>query len=151
MENEIDSIILRYGKTQRDNLIPILQEIQATRGFIPEEAIIKIAVSLNLPTSKIYGVATFYDQFRFVPRGKINIMLCDGTHCHVKGGTRLLNKIERYLQIRSGETSRDGTFQLSDLPCMGACSNAPVISINGTLYEKMTFESFKTVIGSLIS
>ena len=149
METDIDSIIQRHLKNQRDALIPILQEIQQEFGYISEESVRKIGIYLNLPSSKIYGVATFYDEFHFEPKGKFHVIVCRGTSCHLNTSARLLEEIQRYLNIHPGELSRDGMYSLTTTTCMGACGMAPVISINGIYYEQMTLETFKQLTSSL--
>jgi NADH-quinone oxidoreductase subunit E len=105
---------------------------------LSEEAIAEIGRHLKLPASKVYGVATFYNQFRFAPKGKYHIMLCRGTACHVKGSLKLLDAVTRTLKLQPGQTSRDGMFSLEVVACMGACGLAPAVSINGEMYAKAT-------------
>jgi NADH:ubiquinone oxidoreductase subunit E len=119
-------------------LIPVLQAVQEEEGFLSKEAVIEIGQALNLPASKIYGVATFYNQFRFTPYGKYNIQVCRGTACHVKGSAAVLDRIERELGIIAGETSKDGIFSIEVVACIGACGLAPVIAINGNFHAKVT-------------
>ena len=94
--------------------------------------------SPRLPASKVYGVATFYNQFRFTPKGKYHIMLCRGTACHVKGSLKLLDAVTRTLKLQPGQTTRDGLFSLEVVACMGACGLAPAVSLNGEVYAKVT-------------
>lgn len=133
-------------KTQREKLIPILQETQEKEGYLSKEAILKISEKLNLPASKVYGVASFYNQFRFQPRGKYEIQVCRGTACHVQGSLKLLEGLEAELGIKHGETSRDGLFSLEEVACIGACGLAPVISINGEFFAKLTPEKLRNII-----
>jgi len=130
----------------RDSLIPILQEIQETQGFLSREAVIEVGKYLNLPTSKIYGVATFYNQFRFNPQGKYHIQVCRGTACHVKGSAAVLDSIKRELKIDSGETTRDGLFSLEVVACIGACGLAPVINIDGNFHANLTTQAIPKVL-----
>ncbi len=127
-----------YGSANRDSLIPILQKAQEVHGYLSEEAIAEIGRHLKLPASKVYGVATFYNQFRFAPKGKYHIMLCRGTACHVKGSLKLLDAVTRTLKLQAGHTTRDGMFSLEVVACMGACGLAPAMSINGEMYAKVT-------------
>ena len=127
-----------YGSAKRDSLIPILQKAQEVHGYLSEEAIAEIGRHLKLPASKVYGVATFYNQFRFAPKGKYHIMLCRGTACHVKGSIKLLDAVTRSLKLQAGQTTRDGMFSLEVVACMGACGLAPAMSINGEMYAKVT-------------
>ena len=131
-------LLEEYGSAQRDSLIPILQKAQEVHGYLSEEAIADIGRHLKLPASKVYGVATFYNQFRFAPKGKYHIMLCRGTACHVKGSIRLLDAVTRTLKLQAGQTTRDGLFSLEVVACMGACGLAPAMSINGEMHAKVT-------------
>jgi len=134
MHRNVDTILENYPDASRDQLIPILQEVQESQGYLSKEAVIQIGQHLNLPASKIYGVATFYNQFRFQPIGKNHILVCRGTACHVKGSATVLQTLEQELKIKAGETTRDGLFSLEVVACIGACGLAPVISINGEFY-----------------
>ncbi|MCX6273508.1 MAG: NADH-quinone oxidoreductase subunit NuoE [Bacteroidetes bacterium] len=148
MDNEIDSIFQKHQRNQREALIPILQDIQEQYGYISEEAVQKVGLFLAIPTSKIYGVATFYDQFHFQPKGKFHITVCRGTTCHLEESDNLLEEVSKYLKISQSEVSRDGMFSLETTTCMGACGRAPVISVNGNYYEQMTIDTFKELIES---
>ena len=144
--NNVEEIIKNFPQSKREYLIPILQEVQEKDGFISEEAVIKIGKHLNLSTSKIFGVATFYNQFRFEPQGKYNVQVCRGTACHVLGSATVLDELEKNLKIKAGQTSRDGLFSIEVVACIGACGLAPVIAINGEFYAKVTSESLKEII-----
>ncbi len=146
--NNVDEIIKSFPKVKQEQLIPILQEVQEKDGFISEEAVIKIGKHLNLATSKIYGVATFYNQFRFTPLGKYNIQICRGTACHVLGSAIIQKELEKILNIKAGQTTRDGLFSIELVACLGACGIAPAISVNGEFYSKVTTESLKEIIES---
>jgi NADH-quinone oxidoreductase subunit E len=111
--------------------------VQEQEGYLSKEAVVTIAEYLNLPASKIYGVATFYNQFRFQPQGKYHIQVCRGTACHVKGSLAISERLQRELNIQPGETTRDGLFSLEVVACIGACGLAPVISINGEFHAKL--------------
>ncbi len=136
--NEISAILKRYPKAGRDSLIPILQQVQEDQGYLSREAVLFIGGHLGLSASKIYGVATFYNQFRFQPQGKFHIQVCRGTACHVKGSAAILNRVQRELRIKPDETTRDGLFSLEVVACIGACGLAPVISVNGEFHAKLT-------------
>ncbi|MCK5856276.1 MAG: NADH-quinone oxidoreductase subunit NuoE [Bacteroidales bacterium] len=142
-------IFEKYIHAGRDSLIPILQEVQEEDGFLSENAIVEIGKLLNLPVSKIYGVATFYNQFRFQPKGKHHVQVCRGTACHVLGSANVLQELEKTLKIKNDETSRDGNFSLEVVACIGACGLAPVISINGEFHAKVTTASIKEIINNL--
>lgn len=139
-------ILERYPLAGRDQLIPILQEVQSVNGFIPKESIVEIGRHLNLATSKIYGVATFYNQFRFEPLGRFHIQICRGTACHVKGSATVLEAVKQVLGIEPGKTSRDGLFSLEVVACIGACGLAPVIAINGEFYAGMTPDRIRSLV-----
>ena len=134
----VETILLGHPGAGRDHLIPILQEVQAAEGFLSREAIAQVGAELHLPASKIFGVATFYNMFRFVPKGKYHVMVCRGTACHVKGSKRVLDMVTKSLKLQPGETSRDGLFSLEVVACMGACGLAPVVNINGQFHAKVT-------------
>lgn len=143
---ELESVIGRYTKGRRDSLIPILQEVQEVQGFISREAVTAIGEHLELPSSKIYGVATFYNQFRFQPNGRYHVQCCRGTACHVKGSAKVLDTLERVLGVRAGQTTRDGLFSLEVVACVGACGLAPVISINGEFFARVTPEKINKIV-----
>lgn len=128
----------KYPGAERDSLIPVLQDIQEIFGYLPKEALEIVSEQMRIPLSKIYGVASFYNQFRFQPIGKYHILLCRGTACHVKGSEKVLIALEKELKIKAGETTKDNLFTLDVVACLGACGLAPVISINGEFYAAMT-------------
>ena len=134
----VESILLGHPDAGRDHLIPILQEVQEAEGFLSKAAIARVGQELHLPASKIFGVATFYNMFRFQPKGRFHVMVCRGTACHVKGSKRVLDMVTKALKIQPGETSRDGLFSLEVVACMGACGLAPVVNINGQFHAKVT-------------
>jgi len=134
----VETILLGHPGAGRDHLIPILQEVQAAEGYLSKTSIMRVGEELHLPASKIFGVATFYNMFRFQPKGKYHVMVCRGTACHVKGSKRVLDMVTRVLKLHPGETSRDGLFSLEVVACMGACGLAPVVNINGQFYAKVT-------------
>jgi NADH-quinone oxidoreductase E subunit len=136
--NDVATILKRHPRAGRDALIPILQEVQEDQGYLSREAVIRIGKHLNLPTTKIYGVATFYNQFRFQPKGKYHLMVCRGTACHVKGSGRVLEMAQKLLKLKPGQTSRDRLFSLETVACMGACGLSPVMNLNGEFYAKVT-------------
>lgn len=147
-DTDIETILAKHPNAKRDSLIPILQEVQEATGFLSREAVIRIGRHLGLPASKIYGVATFYNQFRFSAIGKCHIQVCRGTACHVKGSASVLEAVKRELNISPGQTSRDGLFSLEVVACIGACGLAPVISINGEFYAGQTSDSVKEVLNT---
>ncbi|MCD6660781.1 MAG: NADH-quinone oxidoreductase subunit NuoE [Lentimicrobium sp.] len=148
MADRIDEIIKRHMNVQRDSLLPLLQDIQNEFGYLSEQAINRISVSLNLPTSKIYGVATFYDQFRFEPRGRFHIQICHGTACHINNGSRIIQEAERLLKIRDGQTTRDGMYSIEVVNCMGACGLSPVIAVNDKYFHGIDPRELKDILES---
>ena len=142
----LELILERYPGAERDSLIPIMQEVQSSLGFLSREAIVSIGKHLSLPASKIYGVATFYNQFRFQPLGKYHVQVCRGTACHVKGSVKVLEILVRELKIAPGQTTRDGRFSLEVVACIGACGLAPVISINGVFFAGVSPEKVRKII-----
>ena len=149
MASELDSIIKKYKPGRREDLIPLLQEIEEEAGYLSEESIVKVGNYLGLSTTKIYGLATFYDQFRFVPRGKIHIRICNGTSCYLKGSLANINKIKELTGIQPGQTTRDGNISFELVTCMGGCSNGPVIQINGEYQANIKAEQLPELISKL--
>jgi len=125
-------------KGKPEDLIPILQKVQETEGFLSESLMADIAKFIKLPLSKVHGVATFYAQFRFTPKGKNHVMLCRGTACHVKGAPRVLEEIENQLNIKEGETSADLEYSIESVACIGACSLAPCAMVNDKVEADLT-------------
>jgi NADH-quinone oxidoreductase subunit E len=148
MEKSVEGILSEHKEAQRESLIPILQEIQESEGFLSEKSIIQVGKHLNLPTSKIFGVATFYNQFRFEPKGKYHIQICRGTACHVLGSATVLDELQKNLKIKAGQTSKNGLFSIEVVACIGACGLAPVICVNGEFHAKVTSNSIKEIIDS---
>lgn len=131
MGTDLDLILKKYKQGKREDLIPMLQEIQDQLGYLSEEAIVKTGNYLGLSTTKIYGLATFYDRFRFVPAGKVRIFVCNGTSCFLNGAPAIIGKIKEETGIKPGMTTRDGNFSYEIVSCMGGCHNGPVIRVNG--------------------
>jgi len=145
---DIDAILLHYPGAKRDSLIPLLQQVQQQQGYLSREAVVRVGQHLRLPASKIYGVATFYNQFRFQPQGKFHIQVCRGTACHVKGSAAILDAIKRELKVEAGQTTRDGLFSLEVVACIGACGLAPVIAVNGEFHAGVTTRKVGKIIES---
>lgn len=141
-----EKIFQDYQNASADDLIPILQDIQAEEGYLSETSVREVSDFLKLPSSRIFGVATFYNQFRFLPIGKYHISVCRGTACHVLGSATVLQELEKILKIKAGQTTRDGLFSIEVVACIGACGLAPVISINGEFYAKVTKNSLKDIV-----
>ncbi|MFO7793297.1 MAG: NADH-quinone oxidoreductase subunit NuoE [Candidatus Saliniplasma sp.] len=144
-KEKIDKVLKKYDP-KPSNLIPLLQESQENFGYLPRQVMKDISDHLDLPVSKIYGVATFYAQFRFEPLGEHMIKLCHGTACHVKGAESITETVENELDVETGETTEDGLFTVERVACLGCCSLAPVIMVDGEVYGNLTREKVKTVI-----
>lgn len=145
---DIEPILTKYDGAGREALIPMLQEVQEASGYLSREMVVAVGRHLNLPASKVYGVATFYNQFRFEPQGTFHIQVCRGTACHVKGSAAVLEQLKRDLKIEAGQTTRDGCFSLEVVACIGACGLAPVICVNGEFHAKLTPESTSEILES---
>lgn len=143
---KIKPILEKYRDAKRDSLIPMLQDVQDAEGFLSFDSLLAVSRFLNLPLSKVYSVASFYNQFKFQAPGKNHIQVCRGTACHVKGSLKVLDAIKRTLKIDSGETTRDGLFSLEVVSCVGVCSLAPVVCINGEYYAGVTPEGVEKIL-----
>jgi len=136
-ENEFRRLRARYGG-RKGALIPLLQKTQALFGHLSERAMVRIARALRISPAEVYGVATFYGQFRLKPVGKNLITVCHGTACHVAGAERISEALEIALGVKSGDTTEDGLFTVHDVACLGCCSLSPVMMVNATVYGKLT-------------
>ncbi len=125
-------------KVERKELIPLLQEIQEKLGYLSDDAMKAAAEFLHIPPSAVYGVATFYNQFRFVPAGKHPLKICLGTACHIQGSKLIMEAMERELDIKAGNVTPDHEFSLDRVACVGCCALAPVIIDKKTVYPRMT-------------
>jgi len=148
IEKRIYEAFNKYAKS-RDNLIPVLQDVQDIRGYISKDDIRKISEYLNIADSKVYGVATFYNQFKLTPPGHFQISVCRGTACHVKGSLNILNAVKEHLKINIGQTTRDKMFSLQEVACLGACSIAPVIMVNDKFYGHLDVAKTLAIIDRL--
>ncbi|HOC67270.1 MAG TPA: NAD(P)H-dependent oxidoreductase subunit E [Candidatus Hydrogenedentes bacterium] len=146
---DLQDILGKYPNAGRDALIPILQELQEVYGYLSRDMIASVGECLHLPVSKIYGVATFYNQFRFAALGKYHIQVCRGTACHVKGSAGVLDDIRQILKLNVGETSQDGLFSLEVVACIGACGLAPVVKINDEFYAEASASKLERVFKTL--
>jgi len=141
----IEEVIGKYPKS-RENLISILQEVQAEYGYLSRESINTISGYLNLPSSKIFGVATFYNQFKLNAPGRIQISICRGTACHVKGSLNLLDSCRQILGIEVGQTTKDGLLSLETVACLGCCSIAPAMMVNGRFFGRLDKKRLESLI-----
>ncbi len=137
VREKLNEIFSHYSG-KKEELIPILQEAQEQFGYLPSEAMQQIARFLRLPESTVYGVATFYAQFKFSPVGRKIVRVCRGTACHIRGAPRILNEVEKQLGIKPGETTDDLEYTLETVACIGACALAPTMVIEKDVQRKMT-------------
>jgi len=149
MEISIDNILKKYGMGKKADLIPLLQEIQDEVGFLSEDSIVRVGKQLGLSTTKIYGLATFYDQFRFIPMGKIHLKICNGTSCFMNGSAALIKVIKDQIGIEPGQTTRDGNFSYEIVSCVGGCSSGPVINVNNEYHTNVKSEQIPDLIKKL--
>ena len=137
--SQIDPVLEKWANHD-GALIPVLQEVQGIYGYLPEEALLKVADALNVPMSSIYGVATFYSQFYLTRRGRHIVRQCDGTACHVRGAAKIVDAIEKELGIRAGETTPDYRATYEVVYCLGSCGLAPVAVVDGNVTGKLVPE-----------
>lgn len=149
--SKVEEIIQSYG-AKKANLIAILQKVQETFRFLPEDVMTYIGTKIEgLSPATVYGVATFYAQFSLEPKGKYEIKVCDGTACHVRGSMPVLNAVRAKLGIKDGQlTTDDGLFSLETVSCLGACGLAPVMVINEKVYPQMTSDAVKIALDTII-
>ncbi len=143
-----DGLFKQY-EGKKNLIIPLLQKIQELYGFLPVNAIVKTSEVLHVNLSVVYGVATFYSQFRLTPVGKYMIKICHGTACHVQNAPAITEAIEDYLKIKDGQTTQDGLFTIESVACLGCCSLAPVMMINSNTHGLLTKESVVGIINSI--
>jgi len=141
---DLNRILSNYDGDKSD-LIPLLQDIQSEYGYLPEELMEEVARFTKVPKSEIYGVATFYTQFRFTPKGKKHIAVCTGTACHVTGAQQVIEGMERHLNIKEGETTSDGEYSLESVGCLGCCALAPAAMVNDEIKSKLSLRSIKKI------
>lgn len=147
MSEETEQIIEKH--TVDKNVVSILQSIQDKYGYIPEDKSKEIAKKLNIPFVKLWGVATFYSQFKFQKPGKYIIQICNGTACHVNDSGKLIEALKESLEIEEGKTTEDGLFTIELVNCIGACARSPNVSINGRVYGFLTVEKLKEIIDNI--
>lgn len=149
LEEELLREILSFYKGKRGELIPLLLEVQANFGYLPEEAILLVASFLDTNEGQIYTVASFYAQFRFTPLGRNRVTVCRGTACHIRGASQIINEIERLIDIKEGETTPDLEYTLETVACIGCCALAPCLRINDKVYGEMTLEKVRELFPAL--
>jgi len=146
---EIQEVYAKYPQNDPSILIPILQDIQEVCGYLSEDDLEQVAQHTRLPVSRVFGVATFYNQFRLRPLGKHVIRVCRGTACHVKGSFDILTTLENELGIKAGQTTKDLQFSIETVACIGACSIAPVITIDDEFHGGLTVKAVQKLIASM--
>jgi NADH:ubiquinone oxidoreductase subunit E len=139
--------VLANYQGEREDLIPVLQDTQEVFRYLPAAAMREIARFLNITVNTVYGVATFYAQFKLTPLGKKVIRVCRGTACHVRGSTKVLAEMEKRLGVKAGETTPDMAYTLETVACIGACALAPTMTIDGETHGKMTTKKVAEVLG----
>ncbi len=147
----IEAILNKHNR-RRTALIPVLQEIQNSYRYLPEELLVYVASALSLSSATVYGVATFYAQFSLEPKGKYVVRVCDGTACHVKNSPAVLKVIRKRVKLANGvATTPDGLFTVETVACLGACGLAPVMVINDQVHGQLTAEAAETIIDELLA
>ncbi|MCL5986100.1 MAG: NADH-quinone oxidoreductase subunit NuoE [Actinobacteria bacterium] len=144
----VNEILMKHSK-ERGALIPILQEIQDKIGYLPPESMFLSAEYLNIPPSQVYGVATFYTQFYLTRQGRHKIKICQGTACHVRGASKIIDAVIKKIGIRPGETTHEFEFSVERVACFGSCALAPVVVIDGKVHGRMTQQKVEKIIGEL--
>ncbi len=147
MKNKLQKIFKQHHNT-RDALIPILQDVQAEFGYLPPEAMDAAARYCRIAPVEVYGVSTFYAQFKFKPVGRHTVMVCQGTACHVMGGARILAEVESQLRISPGETTEDGVFTIERVACIGACALAPAMVVDKDTFGRMKAEKVREILNA---
>ena len=145
---EVQDILTKHPPG-RESLIPVLQDLQARDGYLSEAAMSALADATGISANEIFGVATFYTQFRFKPIGRYHMKVCCGTACHVRGADRISERLELDLKIAAGATTEDGKFSLEQVACFGSCALAPVVVVNDKAYGRMTFQKTERVLKGL--
>lgn len=147
VKDRLPEIFTHYHGS-KEELIPILQEAQEQFRYLPAEAMREIAKFLKIPESTVYGVSTFYSQFKLTPLGRRIVKICRGTACHVRGGAKILQEAEKQLGIRAGETTDDLEWTLETIACFGSCALAPVMVIDKNVYGRMTTKKVREILAS---
>jgi len=147
--SKIDEILSQYREGSHESLIPILQDVQEAEGYLSENTIVRIGAFLRMSTTKIYGLATFYDRFRFFPCGKIHMKICNGTTCFINGSSTVADAVRGELGIEPGQTTRDGRFSYELTSCMGGCNEGPVIWAGDTYYTHIRPEEIPGMLAKL--
>jgi len=149
MEESVESILRKYPAGKKESLIPLLQDIQREAGHLSDNSLQEVSRYMNIPLNKIYGVASFYDQFRFVNNGKYHVQICHGTACHIYRSSTFQAEIEKSLQVKAGQTTKDGKYSLEVVNCFGACGNSPMMYINDTPHGNLTMPELQKLLSRI--
>ncbi|MBT8397177.1 MAG: NADH-quinone oxidoreductase subunit NuoE [Gemmatimonadetes bacterium] len=139
-------IVEEMSPVTSGDIIPLLQRLQQAYGYLPKDVVLTVCENTGLPASRVFGVATFYSQFSLEPQGKHLVRCCKGTACHVRGGQRVMDTVERTLGITDGQTTGDMTFSMETVACLGTCFLAPVVTVDDTYYGQVTPDRLKKVL-----
>ena len=139
-------IVEQMSPVPSGDVIPLLQRLQEAYGYLPKEMVLAVCEETGLPASRVFGVATFYSQFSLVPQGKHLVRCCKGTACHVRGGQRVMDTVERTLGITDGQTTKDMNFSMETVACLGTCFLAHVVTVGDTYYGQVTPDRLKNVL-----
>jgi NADH-quinone oxidoreductase subunit E len=143
---KLDALVDSYAGRE-EQLISLLQDIQAEFNYLPQGALVKVSQRLDIPLSRVFGVATFFSAFTLAARGRHMITVCQGTACHVRAGQRLVDVLEQKYGLRPGETTADSRFTLDTVYCLGCCTTGPIMVIDGKYESSMTPEKLDRVLG----
>lgn len=147
--NKIEEILSRYREGSHESLIPILQDVQEAEGYLTESAIVRIGSFLRMSTTKIYGLATFYVRFRFIPAGKVHMRICNGTTCFINGSSAVVTAVRETLGIDPGQTTRDGRFSYELTACQGGCNEGPVVCTGENYHTRVRPEDVPELVSKL--
>jgi NADH:ubiquinone oxidoreductase subunit E len=145
---KLQSIADNYN-SGRSSLIAVMQDISQEYGYLPEDVMQEVSRLIEVPISIFYSLATFYSSFRLEPIGRKHVCVCVGTACHVRGAAKIVETLERDLQIEAGETSKDGNYTLETVNCVGACALGPLVTVNGEYHGKMDQKKITRLVKSL--
>ena len=146
-----DALIREMGDVTSGDLIPLLQRLQETYGYLPPSVLAHVSETTHIPAAQFFGVATFYAQFYLEPKGKHTVRCCRGTACHVRGGDKVLEALQKVLDVKDGETTDDLLFSLETVACLGTCALAPVVVVDDTYCGKATPESVEQTLSAIMA
>jgi NADH-quinone oxidoreductase subunit E len=144
----VEEILRQFPKPGSSDVIPLLQAVQERHGYLPREVLEMISLRTRIPLTQMYGVATFYAQFSFVPRGRHLVRPCRGTACHVRGSKRIVSSLQQHLHVADGETTKDLKFSFETVACLGTCFLSPVMMVDNRFYGKLSPEKATKILDS---